>query len=116
MKRFIQKGRYGERLAVFYLESWDFTILECNYKYSYYEIDIIACRENILHFIEVKTRSDTRYGYPEESVSKKKKEHILHAAEHYLHEHPKWKLVNFDIISIITRDGKFEVLFIQDVF
>ena len=116
MKRFIQKGRYGERLAVFYLESWDFTILECNYKFSYYEIDIIACSENILHFVEVKTRSDTRYGYPEESVSRKKTEHILKAAEYYLHAHPQWKRVNFDIISIITGNGNTEVLFIQDVF
>ena len=50
-------GDRGEALAQKYLESKKYEILECNWRYSRAEIDIIAKHEDILIFVEVKTRS-----------------------------------------------------------
>ena len=37
----------------------------CNWRFKHYEIDIIALKNEIIHFIEVKTRQTTTFGYPE---------------------------------------------------
>lgn len=65
-------GQQGEELAVQYLQEKGYTILHTNWRFKFIEIDIIASRNNTLHFIEVKTRRSTRYGQPEESVGIKK--------------------------------------------
>lgn len=115
MSRTIETGKYGERLAVFYLESWGFKILQCNWRFSYYEIDIIASFENTLHFIEVKTRTSTRFGFPEESVGNKKLKSLYRAADEYLSREAGWKNISFDILSICGAAGQEKVLFIEDI-
>ncbi|HTF30986.1 MAG TPA: YraN family protein, partial [Flavitalea sp.] len=62
-------GKKGELLAAKYLLDLGFNILHCNWRYRKAEIDIIASKNSILHFIEVKTRTSLAFGYPEESVS-----------------------------------------------
>lgn len=110
-------GRYGEELGKAYLIERGFDIIHFNWKYSYYEIDIIASKENILHFIEVKTRRSHRFGMPEESVDKKKLQKLMEAAEEYLYHNPCWKHVQYDILAISMRqDNHPDFFFIQDVY
>ena len=110
-------GKYGEQLAGVYLTEKNFLIMQTNWKYSWYEIDIIASKNNMIHFIEVKTRSNHRFGYPEEGVDKKKMKRLMKAAEQYLHLHPVWKHVQYDIISIsVRKNGLPEFFFIEDVY
>lgn len=94
-------GEKGEAYAQKFLRSKDYQILECNWRYSRAEIDIIAKHNNILIFIEVKTRSYVYYGQPENAVSPGKEALIIDAAQRYM-EHIKydWQ-IRFDIISII---------------
>src|SRR5687768_10245841 len=49
-------GRYGEQLAISYLSAAGFDVLFKNWRHSYYEIDVICSRHDVLHFIEIKTR------------------------------------------------------------
>jgi putative endonuclease len=94
-------GDKGEVLAREYLESKGYAILECNWRYSRAEIDIIAKHEDILIFIEVKTRSYDYYGQPETAVSPGKEALIIDAAQRYMeHIDYDWQ-IRFDIISII---------------
>ena len=94
-----------------------YSVLHQNWRYSHYEIDIIAIKENILHFIEVKTRRNHRFGFPEESVSKKKMSHLMQAAEEYMYLHPGWKRIQYDILSIILLNKKEpEYFLIEDVY
>ena len=110
-------GKYGEELARLYLQERTFIVLHCNWKHSYYEIDIIASKENVLHFIEVKTRRSSHFGMPEESVDTKKLEKLMNAAEEYLYLHPEWKQVQYDVLSIsIGGDNKAAFFFIEDVY
>lgn len=110
-------GKYGEQLAGIYLTEKNFIILHVNWKYSRYEIDVIASKNHVLHFIEVKTRSNNRFGFPEDSVDKKKMKRLMMAAEQYTHLHPDWKYVQYDVLSISMRkNDPPEFFFIEDVY
>ena len=62
-------GRWGERLAAWYLFFHGCRILERNYRYGRWEIDIVARerRTGTLLFVEVKTRANTSFGRPVDS-------------------------------------------------
>ncbi|WP_246070112.1 YraN family protein [Mangrovivirga cuniculi] len=96
-----QIGNKGEEKASLFLISLGYDILETNYRYRRSEIDIIAIKEKTIHFIEVKTRSDDRFGNPEEAVNNKKIESIMTVADHYVHENNWEGNIQFDVISIL---------------
>jgi putative endonuclease len=109
-------GKYGEQLAGIYLMGERFNILYKNWKYSYYEIDMICSRDDILHFIEIKTRRSLAFGYPDEDVDEKKLEKLMVAAEEFLFLNPGWERVQYDILSIYLPENRQpEFLFIEDV-
>ena len=111
------RGREGEEVASKYLSALGFNILTCNWRCSYYEIDIIACKENVLHFIEVKTRHSLAFGFPEESVSRKKFNNLKKAASAFLAVYPQWKVIQFDILSLIRHRNRPDDFFlIEDVY
>jgi putative endonuclease len=110
-------GKKGEDLAADFLQQRQFTILHRNWRYLKYEIDVIATRDNVLHFIEVKTRSNLTFGYPEESVSKKKLQNIFKGAEAFMYKHPHWQQVQYNILSImLIKNQPPEFFFIEDVY
>jgi putative endonuclease len=110
-------GKAGEQMAAEWLEQQGFQVISRNWKSGRYEVDIIACREGILHFIEVKSRHDDRFGKPEDWVDWKKGSHLLSAGEAFQYKYPKWKQVQYDILSILlTPESKREFFFIEDVY
>lgn len=109
-------GTHGENKAVSFLTAKGYTILKRNWRHANWEIDIIAEKNGILHFVEVKTRRTSTYGHPEDDVSKKKFKHLVYAAEEFLIQSPGWKRIQFDIISITLTRGEPEFFFIQDVY
>lgn len=117
MTNHINTGKQGEQLAVQYLTEKAFTVMHTNWRYARYEIDIIASHEDVLHFIEVKTRRSGKFGFPEESVTDKKLQHLINAAEAFLTAYPEWKRVQFDVLSITLAGNKaVEYFFIEDVY
>lgn len=112
-----QTGLSGEDMAVKHLIEKGFEILQQNWRHSHWEVDIIAAKDGILHFIEVKTRKTKKFGHPEESVSKKKIQNLINAAEEYLYLHPQWQRIQFDILSIsIIKNEPVEYFLIEDVY
>lgn len=89
-------------MACKFLEEAGYAILEKNYRYKRAEVDIIASKEKLLIFVEVKTRSDNRYGEPEDFVSDKKAALIINAADHFIYENNWLNDIRFDIISVTT--------------
>jgi putative endonuclease len=114
MKHHISLGKKGEDLAVEYLKEKGYEILERNIRYERCELDIIAKKENKVIFIEVKTRTKTTFGFPEEGVNDAKIENILTAASIYLEEYSIENEIRFDIIAIIKRASKFEIEHLKD--
>ena len=110
-------GEYGEQLAYTWLKKNGYEILHRNWRHSHYEIDIVAKKDKFLHFVEVKARNFSSFGYPENSVTKKKFKNLQKAADEYLFLHPGHKWIQYDILSItLYKDKEPEYFFIEDVF
>lgn len=92
-------GRWGEGIAAEHLQKHGYELVDRNVRTPYGEIDLIFRRGEITVFVEVKTRTSARYGYPEESINARKQEHMLAAAEHYSQENAleHWQI---DAISV----------------
>jgi putative endonuclease len=112
-----QLGRQGEEIAEQYLLQHGYEILHRNWRHSHYEIDIIAQKNQVLHFVEVKLRSSKTFGFPEESVNKKKFKFLLQAADEFLFHNQQYRHVQYDILSVNISSGKAPELFlIEDVY
>lgn len=94
-------GKLGEDIACQFLTNLGYRILERNWRYSKAEIDIIAKDGNILTFIEVKAKSYTFFGDPEESVSAYKEQLIIDAANRYMSLIGHTWEIRFDIVSVL---------------
>lgn len=101
-------GKFGERVSVTYLKKAGYIILATNFRMSRYgEIDIIAEKEGILTFIEVKCRANKKYGSPAQAVTLGKQRKIRRVAEYYLMITGKMScmpVIAFDVIEIVS-DG-----------
>jgi len=101
-------GEQGEKWARDFLKKKGYRITETNYRCREGEIDIIAEQKDCLVFVEVRTRTGSDFGSPEESVTPAKKEKLVSLALGYLQNHrkvpPYWR---FDVVAIeVGRDGK----------
>ena len=76
-------GFLGENITAQYLTQNGFEILHRNWRYKHLEIDIIAFKDGILHIVEVKTRTDNQFGFPEQAITAKKMQFLKNAAAHY---------------------------------
>jgi putative endonuclease len=99
-------GRWGEDAAAQYLAANGYTVLARNVHGAHGEIDIVASKDGLLVFVEVKTRSSHTFAYPEDSVTRRKQAYMLSAAEDYLQGHPEsgdsWQ---FDVIAVEGKPG-----------
>jgi len=100
-------GKIGENLAANFLISKGFEILERNFRTDSGEIDLIVRDSNQIVFVEVKTRTSTNYGMPEEAVTLKKQQHLINSAQEYIDNHAAG-LENYriDVISILMKPEK----------
>ena len=110
------KGKLGEKLAVEYFSKLGYEILHQNWRHRHWEVDIIASKNNMLHFIEVKCRSSQQYGFPEESVGLKKIKHLIDASAEYLFIYPQWQRIQFDVLSISLSGKEAAFFLIEDVY
>jgi len=100
-------GKQGEDIAARYLKNLGYRILSRNFRSRYGEVDIICIYKQVIVFVEVKTRTSTSYGSPEESITKVKKEHIRKVALIYLETYPQpFREIRFDVIGILMEDNK----------
>lgn len=112
-----ETGKEGEELAAEWLKGKGFVLLHQNWRYSHYEIDIVASKDKFLHFIEVKARHFSPYGNPEDSVTKKKFKNLQKAADQYIFLNPGHPWIQYDILSItLHKEKEPEYFFIEDVF
>ncbi|MDH5365969.1 MAG: YraN family protein [Cyclobacteriaceae bacterium] len=110
----IKIGAKGEKLAATYLQNKGYKIVTLNYRYKHSEIDIIAQNENIVVFVEVKTRSSKNFGNPEEAVNDKKERKVIEGAENYIFENNWQGRIRFDIIAIDLKTD--EIIHFEDAF
>ncbi len=94
-------GEKGEILACEYLRKSGYKILTRNFHIPGGEIDVIVEKEKELVFVEVKTRSSQRFGYPEEGVTFSKCLRMRKAMKAFLKRYPASMMFRVDIIAVI---------------
>ena len=110
-------GNIGEIKSCEYLESAGYLILEKNFRCAFGEIDIIARREDVICFVEVKTRASSSYGEPLESVNPLKTARIRNTASYYLGlKNLNSFEVSFDVISIKVSGKKLLLQHFKNCF
>lgn len=100
MSEHLKTGSRGEALAADFLLEKGFELVAKNYRYKHAEIDLIVKRDNLLVFVEVKTRKSSSFGEPESFVDEKKAAKIFEGADHYIFENNWNGNIRFDIISV----------------
>lgn len=116
MAKHNELGKKGEDVAVDYLQKRGYVIVERNWTFHGYEIDIIAEYEDLLVFVEVKTRATKNWGNPEEAVSERRMRRMVESAGYYIDSHDIDKQVRFDIIGIVWGGGNFDIEHFEDAF
>ena len=99
-------GNLGENAACKHLKKNGYKILERNYRKRYGEIDIIAQKDDVYIFVEVKTRAETDYGMASEAVTKSKQQKLVRTAQFYIMEHKLDAAFSFDVIDVYHKGRK----------
>ncbi|MBB3124318.1 MULTISPECIES: YraN family protein [Mesoflavibacter] len=111
-----QLGKKGEQLAVDFLIENGYDIVERNYRFNKAEVDIIAQKEDVLAIIEVKTRSTTDFGNPQDFVKPKQIKNLVKAVDEYVTVNNLEVDVRFDIIAIVKEEQQFNIEHLEDAF
>lgn len=93
-------GTQGEDMACQYLQLKGYTILDRNWRSGHREIDIVARKDDVIVFVEVKTRRNDYYGRPEDAVTPRKMNLLILAADAYLRYYRLDNPARFDVISV----------------
>ena len=110
-------GRLGESLAKAYLLNKGYRIMDQNWKYGRAEMDLVAFYEEKIIFVEVKTRSRTDHGEPEEFVDWKKERQMEFASAVYIERKKHEGEIRFDIIAIVFENKDLYIInHIEDAF
>lgn len=109
-------GKKGEQLAVDFLLENGYEIIERNYRFDKAEVDILAQKKDILAIIEVKTRSTTNFGDPQDFVKPKQIQRLVKAVDEYVTVNGLDVEVRFDIIAIVKTGKKFEIEHLENAF
>lgn len=107
MARKDELGRSGEERAAGYLEEQGYRLLARNWRCTQGELDIVAVRDGVVVFVEVKTRSTVDFGHPFEAVDDRKRERLWRLAHAWIREHPlavRGMSLRLDAIGIIGAD------------
>ena len=117
MARHNDTGKLGEELAQRWIVENGYQLISKNWRCGHWEIDMIATKNNKLHFFEVKTRRSSQFGFPEDLVDKKKLHFFISAGTEYIRQYPEFKWICFNILSISLNDEKKPDFFlIEDVY
>jgi putative endonuclease len=109
-------GKEGEDIAVKHLSAQGYKILERNWRYQKYEIDIIALKDQVVVFVEVKMRSTDEYGEPEVFVNRKKQSFLVAAAHQYIIHKDVDLEARFDIIAVGAINNSIAVKHLEGAF
>ena len=116
MAKHLILGQKGEDIAAQYLEQHGYTILDRNWRCGHKDLDLVATKDNIVVFVEVKTRSTIDWGDPFEAVTAQKIRRIVNSADAYIRFNCIDMDARFDIISIVLEYGEFKIEHIEQAF
>ena len=108
-------GDFGERVAKAHLESKGYRILETNFRVREGEVDIVAERDGVVAFVEVKTRRGDAMGSAAEAIDERKARRLLLAAQAFGQQHPELPPGRRIDLIAIDLDGGGRVVSLQHI-
>ena len=107
----------GEVIAIEYLQKHKYSIKDTNFKFwRFWEIDIIAHKEDRYYFIEVKYRSHLWYGAPQEAIIPHKLRKCLKTMQYYCKKyHIDEEDIQFDVIAILKKQNSHQVTHYKNI-
>jgi len=110
-------GELGERIAARWLERHGYAVLARRWRSGHRDVDLIAEREGVVAFVEVKTRAAMEFGDPVEAVHAKKQQSLVRSAREWLARDANGaREYRFDVIGVLLHDRKVWVRHIQSAF
>ncbi len=115
----VDRGKNQENLAIEYLMQKGYRLWEQNFHCREGEIDLVMNLDSTIVFVEVKSRTSSKFGMPYEAVTPAKRRKIIRSADHYLHErglNEGWD-VRYDIVSILApKNQSPQIEHFEDAF
>ena len=111
-------GFEGEEKAANFLKNDEYIIIDRNFMCNFGEIDIIArdLKTNEIVFVEVKTRTNNKYGKPIDSVDTYKIIHILKSANYYIYiNNIEKEYIRFDIIEVYFKENEIKINHVKNI-
>ncbi len=110
-------GLEGEHMAATELERLGYQILDRRYRSRFGEIDLIARDGPTVVFVEVKTKTDSRFGDPVEMVTSQKQRRLVSMAEEYVSNHALHNTpCRFDVVAIDASIAPAKITVYKDAF
>jgi len=109
-------GDLGEDIAVEFLQTKGYKILNRKWHYGHKELDIVAMDKGMLVIVEVKTRKSDYWEEPKDAVKRKKQKNMVDAADAYVQEFNIDAEVRFDVVSVLIQGQKHVIEHIEDAF
>ena len=111
----IETGNRAEQAAHEFLVREGYVIIERNFRRRYCEIDIVAQRADVIHFVEVKYRATDHFGGGLEYITLQKQQHMARAAETWVIGH-RWD-GEYTLSAIEVGGPKYDILeFIESIW
>ena len=111
-----QLGKKGEQLAIDFLLEKGYDIVERNYRFDKAEVDIIAKKNQTLAIVEVKTRSTSDFGDPQDFLNPKQIKRIVKAVDEYVLVNKMDLEIRFDIIAIVKENKGYLIEHLENAF
>lgn len=114
----LARGLAVEDRAVAFLEAQGFRILARNHRCPRGEVDVVAERDDLLVFVEVRSRSDDAFGSPAETVGWRKRRRIVAAATDWAVRAGLLdaRAIRFDVLSVRDRGDEVEIEWLPNAF
>ena len=111
-------GVWGEVYAARYLRENGYRLCTANYRTRFGEVDIVAKKDGVMVFVEVKTRSTGMIARPMEAVDRDKQRKLTLAAEQYLRTEPPQTPARFDVVEVYldAQNDPVQIEHIQNAF
>ncbi len=110
-------GELGERIAARWLEHHGYAVLARRWRSGHRDVDVIAERDGVVSFVEVKTRAAMEFGDPVEAVDARKQKSLVRSAREWLaRDGNHARDYRFDVIGVLLRDGTVWVRHIESAF
>lgn len=115
--RHLRHGRSGEEMARAFLVGQGYEVISINWRCRYGELDLVCRNQQIVVFVEVKTRNTSTLETPAEALTHRKQSKLIKSASLFLSQHKMWHLQSrFDLVSVFFQTHHCQVDHVPNAF